>query len=175
MPCDCPAIECLPVAPTILQCGDDIVTTLVANQTGIWLMKYEFNGVWFGRDIPVTNAQLITLPNVFNEHYIHRIQFFNNSGSLFNDTCYSLDTASIPTEATNSPVQPSGNTGQFLTIEVEADGTEVTVPGGQEIWLIYMGNQVWMRDVDFTQSGTIITIINGSTVTEGQTLLMMYL
>jgi hypothetical protein len=138
-------------------------------------MKYEFNGRWFGREISVTNAQVVELPSVFNEQYVHTVQFYNSAAELVNSMCYTLDTAAIATVATLSPLQPGGNTGMYMTVEVESDGVDVEVPAGRTVWLIFMGNQAWVRDVDFTQSGTTITIINGSTVLAGQILLMMYL
>lgn len=175
MACDCELYECLPVAPNILQCGDDIATTLLADESGIWTMAYEFNNSWFAQSISVTNNEIIELPNVFNENYNHTIKLYKTDGSLFDDTCFVLDSGSLLMSRTVTSPSSSGGAGNYITVEVEADGSTFEVPAGLTVWLIFPGNQGYVRNVDFTQSGTTITMTNGAYFTAGQQLLLMYL
>lgn len=138
-------------------------------------MEYEFNGRWVGVQLTVTANEVISLPDVFNESYTHRIKLYNSGSDLFNSTCYELDTRYIvQMGGQSSPIQP-GVQGTYITVAAADDGTTIEVPAGVEVWLIFPGNQGWVRNIDFTQSGNIVTIINGSTVTGGQTYLMLAL
>lgn len=111
--CDCEAIICLNVVPAI--CADEITLRLTADETGTWLVFYEFNSRWFGVEVEVTNGQNIVLPYVFNNNYTHNIKFYNTDYELFNDTCYSLNTASLPA---NSTTAGGGNTYQDKTRDI---------------------------------------------------------
>lgn len=154
-----------------MQCGESIVTLLQANQTGTWLMKYEFNGNWFGVEIDVTNGQLIELPFVFNENYNHTIEFYNNSDALFNDTCYTLDTSKIVgTPSATSPSSSSGFSYDIVTAEA-GDELEMNVAGNAI--LLFDGNQSYTQD-KFTQSGTTITMTDGTTFYDGQRITILY-
>lgn len=175
MACECLEFECLGIAPRIFQCGENILTTLLAGETGIWLMRYEFNGRWFGREITVENGALVSIPNVFNEHYIHKIQFYNSTDELVNDKCYTLGTANVTVEPTLSPIQPAPE-GQWGTVTIETDGADsFEVPAGRNIWLVFPGNQGYVRNMDFTQTATTVSMTNGTTFYDGQQILYMYL
>lgn len=175
MSCNCTTYTCLGIAPAIFQCGDDIITTLLSTETGLWLMKYEFNGKWFGEEITVTNDQAVEIPNVFNENYNHTIEFYSGDGTLINNTCYTFDVSKLITA--NNVTSPSSGTsgGSYFTITADDTSETITIPQSQNVWLIWPGNQAWVRNVDFTQSINQITLINGSNFTAGDTYLMMYL
>lgn len=173
MACDCEVYECLPVAPNILQCGDDIVTTLIADDTAIWTMAYEFNGSWLAESISVTQSQIIELPNVFNERYNHTIKLYTQEGVLFDETCFILDSSQLLRSGTGV-TSPSSGTGNYATVTAEA-GDTLTIPAGRTVWLIFPNTQGLVRNTTFTQSGTTITMINGDTFYDGQQILYMYL
>lgn len=175
MSCNCTIYECLPIAPNILQCGEYIATTLLADETGIWTMRYEFNGRWFGEQITVTNDELISIPYVFNESYTHIIEFIKGDGTVFENTCYTLDTNQI---MGISPASSGGggiSVDNWLTVTVQQDGSTFEVAAGYTIWLVFNGQQGLLRGVAFTQSGTTITMINGDYYAAGTQLLLLSL
>lgn len=175
MACDCEIYECLGIAPRAFQCGGDIATTLLSSDTGIWIMQYEFNGRWFSEDITVANNTLVEIPNVFNENYNHTIRFYDDGGTLVNDTCYTLDMSQVVVDYGGSP-SDSGNDGMLGTVTIDEDGaTTFEVPAGRTVWIVFNGVQSPVRNVGFTQSGTTITMINGDTFYNGQQILYMYL
>lgn len=136
-------------------------------------MKYEFNGSWFGEEIEVTSGQYIEIPFVFNESYSHTIEFYNTSDTLFNDTCYTLDTSKIigtPGISTSSPSSSSGFA--YDTVAAE-DGDSVTMTAIGTAILLFDGNQSYTAD-KFTQVGTLITMINGVTFYDGQQVTILY-
>lgn len=174
MACNCTTYTCLELAPRIVQCDELILTTLVANQTGTWLMKYEFNGSWFGEEIDVTTGQYIELPFVFNENYNHTIEFYNTSDTLFNDTCYTLDTSKIlGSPSTSSATSPSSGGGfAYDTVTAEA-GDSVTMNAIGTAILLFDGNQSYTAD-KFTQVGAVITMTNGVLFYDGQQVTILY-
>lgn len=122
MSCNCTIYACLDV--TANDC-DSITTNLIANETGVWGMRYEFNGRWFVSALSVTQDTPIVLPTVFNESYIHIINFYNNAAEVFNDTCYTLDTNKIPGSNTSGSIPVPGNAVDYLAYIV-VDGTPST-------------------------------------------------
>lgn len=167
MSCNCTIYECLSIAPNVLQCGDKIVTTLLADESGTWLMRYEFNNRWFGENITVTDGELIELPYVFNEFYTHIIQLYRPDQTLFEDTCWTLDTAQIMGIAPASVSGGGATVGNISTITIDDYTSTFDVPGGRTVQLVFPGNQGYARDVDFTQSGTTITMLNGIVLSPG--------
>lgn len=97
MSCNCTEYSCLEVLAN--DC-EEITVALTANETGDWVMLYEFNGGWKSVEFAVTNGERLLLPAVFNESYTHLIKFYNGANELVNDTCYMLNTAEIPTTVT---------------------------------------------------------------------------
>lgn len=174
MACNCTTYTCLELAPRIVQCDELILTTLVASQTGTWLMKYEFNGSWFGEEIDVTTGQYIELPFVFNENYNHTIEFYNTSDTLFNDTCYTLDTSKIlGSPSTSSATSPSSGGGfAYDTVSAE-DGDSVTMNAIGTAILLFDGNQSYTQSM-FTQVGAVITMTNGVVFYDGQQVTILY-
>lgn len=165
MNCGCTTYDCLDIAPNILQCEDDIVTALLGDETGTWLMRYEFNNRWFGVEIEVVDGELIEIPNVFNELYTHTIQFYRPDQTLYEDTCFTLDTRQLMGLTGTS--SSSTSAGLIGTVELTEYTDTFEVPTGRTIWLVFPGNQGYARYTDFTQSGTTITMLNGIVLPPG--------
>lgn len=173
MACECTAYECLPVAPNIFQCGNDITTLLLAEDTTNYMMIYEFDNRWFSEQVLVQQDMPIVIPNVFNEAYTHILYFLIANGTSYQNTCYTLDTRKLLAMA---PASSGGgiSSGQWITVELTEDTDTFTIPGG-DAWLIFPGNQGYVRNIDFTQNGLTITMINGAFFPSGQQLLILVL
>lgn len=170
MACDCPEYTCLLPVPAILQCGAGIVVNLIPGETETWIMSYEFNGVWYGVNVEATENTLLEIPNVFNENYTHSIRFYNPSGELIGDTCYTFDTRSlIRFVSGSSPVQPSVP-GTFAKVTVEAGNTIPFVLG--EPVIIFVEAQSYYNG--FTWNGSEIEMTNGVEFYEGQEIGIIY-
>lgn len=176
MACNCTVYDCLPVAPVIMQCGSSITTLLLADATETWKVKYEFNGLQKGFTISVVNNTPIVLPNNFNEFYNHVVEFIRADNTVYEETCFTLNTADLILNVGSVVNEPSAPLlpMTFTVEEIAADGAQFTVPSGITVWAIFPGNQGWGRNEDFTQLGNVITITNGSTVSVGQSLLLFY-
>lgn len=171
MSCDCETYTCLELAPNVVQCGDDILTLLMANATGTWLMSYEFNGRWYGENIEVTNGEYIELPPVFNEQYDHKIKFYTAAGALFGDTCYTLDTSLLMGSVSGGATSPSSGGMTYANVTAE-EGTTIDFTLGTPI-VIYDGNQSYIQG-QFTYSNGVITMTNGVSFYDGQPLTILY-
>ena len=172
MSCNCLDYTCIQLAPSIIQCGDNILTLLMADASGTWVMSYEFNGRWFGQNITVVSGEYIELPPVFNEQYTHTIKFYKTDGSLFNDTCYTLDTAQIM-GISGSPIVPSSGGFNYATIEYEApSGDDIVFALGTPI-VIFDGSQSYTQG-QFTYAAGVITMTNGVIFTQGQIITILY-
>lgn len=134
-------------------------------------MSYEFNGRWFGETITTTVGSPIELPNVFNEQYTHTIKLYKADGTLLNDTCYSFDTAMLMSQG-GSPIVPEGGGLSYTAITHSGDSD--TIPfalGTPEI--IMDGTQTYLSD-KFTWDGATITMTNGVSFYDGQTIGIFY-
>lgn len=159
MPCECTIYECLNVLSS--NC-DEIVLDLVADETGIWTMRYEFDEFWFQRDIDVTSGDPILIPNVFNEKYKHTIEFYDVEGEKFNDTCYTLDTSRLPLNSGSGNVPTPSNAVDYLAY--------IVVSGTPSDGLVDIGNGVMGKEIaEGTESFTDSRLI-GKLVTSVETL-----
>lgn len=176
MACDCETYVCLSTVPDFSDCPDTIELVLEATETATWIWEWEFNGKWFGGYIDVTNGENIELPFVFNENYIHQIKFTKADGTLFNDTCYKLDTSTI---AGNYTAASSGTSSEYIIeVTIAADGSAFTssLIASRTVMVIITNGTSKIRTADFTQSSNTITFVNGDTVVIGQkaTLILAY-
>lgn len=172
MACDCELYTCLDTAPSIVQCGEDIVVLLMATQTGTWTMAVEFNGRQNGYSIDAVQGEYLQLPNVFNEQYKHTIRFYNTSGALVNDTCYTLNAGQIMRNGTYSSPAASGG---FSYMDIEAEsGATLTLPAGVTAIIIFDGQQSYTQS-QFTQVNNIVTMTNGTMFYEGQLITILYI
>lgn len=170
MSCNCESYTCLPVAPSVIQCGEDIVTSLLAGASS-YLMQYEFNGKWFGVTLTTVSGEPIEMPNVFNENYTHKIKFVEASGDLLNDTCYTFDTAMMPTEVTADSPSSSGGL-MYTTVTIDEDGAVSFDFALGDPSIIMDGNQSYISG--FTWNGSAVTMTNGVTFYDGQTVGIFY-
>lgn len=172
MACDCTIYECLETVINLADCPDEIELVLEADETGVWIFSYEFNGRWFGGSIDVVDEENITVPFVFNEHYIHLIKFFKADGSLLNDTCYKLDTSKIVGNYTTATVTEEN----IFNVTVSAGNTFTSSKiNGRAVMIVDDGQQAY-NNTTFTQSGNTGTMTNGAVFYEGQiiTLIMKH-
>lgn len=147
MACNCTNYACLAVQRDFADCPTTLTLVLASPITGSLEWEFEFNSVWRGGTIDVTEGENIVLPWVFNEQYIHLIKFYNGD-TLLNDTCYKLDTSKISGSYT-SPGS-STETTNYLTFTVTAgmlsdSGATITNAsiGGRTILLIADGFQIY--------------------------------
>lgn len=178
MSCNCEAYACLEVLREYDNCREFLTVVLPSPVTGTIQWEYEFNGMWKGGNIDVTEGQNIVLPWVFNEYYVHDIKFYVN-GELLNDTCYRLDTSKIP----GSYATPATTESKSLNVTLTADmlsfddeGNQVvTMPaiGSRTILLIADGNQIY-NIASFSQSGTSFTMTNGAVFYAGQIITLLF-
>lgn len=160
MACDCTTYACLETVINLTDCPDEIELVLPADETGSWIFSYEFNGKWFGGSIDVVDTENITVPFVFNESYIHVIKFFKEDGTLFNDTCYKLDTSKIVGNYTAATVTEEN----IFNVTVAAAGASFTSSkiNSRPVMVVMKGSQAYNRNaVNFTQSGNTVTMTNG--------------
>lgn len=110
MNCGCQNYVCHNVY--LIPCSGSIALPLLADETGTWIMITEFNGITYRTDINVTDGQPIVIPtSALNEKYRHPIRFIRSDGSLFNNTCYSLNV--MATIFTNPAPQQTTQTVSF--------------------------------------------------------------
>lgn len=102
MNCGCETYQCINVFAD--PCNEVVTLPITANDTGIYKMVFQFNGVNFRIDVPVISGENLTIPtSYFNENYTHVVQFYTEAGVLFLNTCYKLNI--MQTVFTN-PVEP---------------------------------------------------------------------
>jgi hypothetical protein len=118
MNCGCKTYECLDVY--LAGCAAVVVLPIVADQTGTWIMITEFNGQHLRTDVNVTSGSPITIPvSALNENYRHTIRFYKTDGTIFNDTCYTLN--AMATIFTN-PAPAATTVTTSLPITADSDG-----------------------------------------------------
>lgn len=178
MPCNCTIYACLDVVQQYNSCPTVVTLDFEAPGTGTYQWQYEFNGRWYGGTVDVVEGENIVLPWVFNEQYVHLIQFFNN-GTLLNSTCYKLDTSKIagsystPSEAAEVSYLTVTLTEDMLT---EVDGQQVVTIAaiaGRPMILIADGNQIYNTG-SFTQSDNSWTYTNEAVNYAGQIITILF-
>lgn len=178
MGCNCTIYACLGFIDQFNNCPEFLTLDLEADETATWPWKYEFNGRWFGGAIDVTSGSDIILPWVFNEQYIHLIEFYKSDGTLFNDTCYKLNTSKVAGTYTSANVVADNYLNVTLTAEMLSTGESgqvVTIPAiaGNTIIGIGDGNQFY-SGASFSQSGDAFTMLNGASFYAGQVITLLY-
>lgn len=120
MNCNCNRYECHDVL--LVECAQEIPLPVIADETGTWHMIMKFNNVTYRTDINVQSGVPVTIPNVFNENYLHVVYFVKTNGTVFNHTCYKLNV--MATIMTN-PGHVSGTKTTSLPILTTAPGTVI--------------------------------------------------
>ncbi len=183
MSCNCSVYDCIDASITS-DCTS-IITNIIANQTGVWIMFFEFNGRWFKEDVTVTNGEVIILPNVFNESYNHIIEFYKTDDSLFNDTCYTLDMNRIALGG--SPVTPDSSNDVMSYVYVFKDSPDTSNPDEQPVGDTVTDNRLIGKTIidaigllqayspdTFTQGYNTLTI-NVASFIDGNQLVVHYI
>lgn len=119
MSCECTTNACLTLRNGY--CDEETIFNLPADQTGNWEMRYEFNGRMYREVIAVTSGEYISTTALFNKMYIHKVMFYKIDGSLYNDTCYSVDFSQLPMNATQDTGTSSKLYELTYTIVVDPD------------------------------------------------------
>lgn len=176
MACNCSTYDCLDVIQQFDDCQSVITLDLKATETGTIKWMYEFNGRWKGGTVDVVQGENIVLPWVFNEHYVHLINFYNVDGTK-QDVCYKLDTSKIA--GSFSEPTPSGGA-SYLTFEVTEemlsdDGKTITnnAINDRDIILISEGTQAYNAS-QFTQSGNGFTYTGDAVAYVGQLITLIF-
>jgi hypothetical protein len=167
MACGCVTFECLriPFDP----CNTGFEIPVAATETTNADIEVLFNGSVKTFQVAIIEGDNIILPtSAFNESYTHEVEISYSGES----TCYKLTTIPATGLPDFEPIPPV-NGGLFGTVEIDDYTTTFEVEAGRTVQVILPGNQAWVRDKDFTQSGTTITIINESNVEPG-TLTYLY-
>lgn len=167
MACDCTTYTCLEVVQNFSDCPDTVELDLAATATGVWTFLYEFNGRWKGGSIDVVNTENIELPWVFNEQYIHIIKIYTADGTLFNNTCYTLDTSKIAGNYT----EPSDLTQEYVFNVTVSAGSSFSSSkiNGRDVMVVVTESQSYNRQpANFTQVNNTVTMQNGVVFYEGQ-------
>lgn len=101
----CANTECIDVY--INDCSSTVTIPVIANQSGVWKMFVEFNGIEIKQAYYFTQGQNIVLENKFNSGYTHTLKIYDPNGILFNDTCYMLIMNPTVDATGTTPPQPA--------------------------------------------------------------------
>lgn len=74
---------------------EGIVLPLVADASGTWGFMTSFNGAYKYALFPVVAGQAIAVPVNLNEYYAYTFKLYKPDNSLFNDTCYCMQTVPL--------------------------------------------------------------------------------
>lgn len=140
---------------------------------GNYLVVIEFNGTYQRITLALSANADIILPVVntqaqfmINGDYNHLMQIYTPAGTLFNNTCYSLNCRSVSIAGnglTPSPLaDPYSMVLTLTSAMVSVDGKTITnsLFGGRVINEISGNSQSYLVGTDFSQSGNVITGID---------------
>lgn len=153
MNCGCVTYQCLriPFDP----CNTGFEIPVEATETGNASIEVLFNGNITTFQVSVVEGENIILPTSgFNESYTHEVSITEAGETV----CYKLTTIPAKGLPDFEPIPPV-NGGLVDTVTIDDYTSTFEVPAGREVQLIFPGNQAYARDVDFTQSGTTITML----------------
>ena len=98
----CPNTVCINCF--VVPCTESIELNLVATTTEVLMMVYTFNHANIKTNIDAVTGENIVIPNNFNEDYSNPVRFYKADGTLYNNTCYILNT--MPTTTDSADVEP---------------------------------------------------------------------
>lgn len=132
-------VQCIKVE--ICACHEWVQLPLIANETGTWRIKVYFNNAVFNYDIAVVYGQPVVIPNKLNESYVHKLEIFTTSETLFNNVWYQLRT--IPGycgDGYNSgPMPPT------IQTSVQAYDNRTSFPATGTDSVIYIARDTWKQ------------------------------
>lgn len=147
MSCECETyiVKCIPTNP----CTAGTLLDILADETGTWTGRLEFNGAWkfFGLEVE-DGIEISILTTLLNENYVHELKLYKEDGSLFN--CYKLHTQYTANVA-NAPVPPVA-AGQWDWVCLTANGNTLTSAylSGEIAPILYMGSG---GDINWSENG----------------------
>lgn len=174
MACNCLAYECIKVF--VSPCDTGVSTGLVAPVTGDYEVRIGFNEAWRILTLALVEDDVLILPNVVNGNYIHEMEVILPDGEMLGDTCYWLDVQAVVTSGNGLTPTPESNPySRVITLTedmLNVDGSTITNSffGGKVINEIDTENQAYLVGAAFTQSGNVITWINGNLMYVGQVI-----
>lgn len=150
----------------VLPCQSAIALPIVAHETGTWTMVYDFAGNDVIQSIPVEEGQPVHVPNIFNEKFRNKIEFYDASGQLVNDTCYWFQTRGVPATpfASFAPPAPKSAT-DIITVVASASGMQIPVPpamAGKVVHAIIADQQALNMGQYFQNAGIIYRTDGGA-------------
>lgn len=75
--------------------AEGVVLPLIADESGTWGFMTSFNGAYKYALFPVVAGQAIAVPVNLNEYYAYTFKLYKPDNSLFNDTCYCMQTVPL--------------------------------------------------------------------------------
>jgi hypothetical protein len=166
---DCLSTTCIDLY--VSPCDEGIDIGIPAPETGDYTIYLDFNGASKVLAIQGTEGDNFILPNVMIAPAIYSIKIYNDTSELVNDTCYKAHTKLALGVGNNLNPNPSVGAKKIIVVDVDGDSFTNSFFGLHNIIEIVTSNQAYLIDVDFTQSGSTITWINGNLFYNGQTIL----
>lgn len=146
MACNCTNTDCLVVRYN--PCSEGAELPLTAGYTGNMTGIVEFNGNYTDFTIGVESGEKIVIPaNLLNGYYVHGLELYDNTGTLLNDTCYSLEARAVVSASNSTPIPPSGKDVVFNVVVAE-DGNTITDSrlNGETVMLLSTQGQSYNAD-----------------------------
>lgn len=166
---ECTTYECIDLY--VNPCDEGINTGITLAETGDYTVKIEFNGVYNVSTIEVVADEPIILPNTINASYIHNMTIYDADGVLVDGICYKLKIHLALGMGNNLSPNPQVGARKLITVDVDGDSFTNSFFADHTIIEIVTNNQAYLVGVDFTQSGSTITWINGNRFFNGQVIL----
>lgn len=155
----------------VCACAETVTLPLVANNTGFYSMYAEFNGIKLHKQVSVRVDEQIVVPNIFNENYTHVISFYYN-GQLVNDTSYSLNVIYCIDSDNISPMPPSQEVNSIVLESIAGNTITDERISGQFVTGLIIDDI--SKNKGFTVSGDTITFTDGTTLSAGQIITIIF-
>lgn len=158
MSCDCTTHICL--EPYYNVCSEGVELDVVADETGTWTARIEFNGLWQQFTFGVEMGEKVVIPaSYLNGFYKHDARIYNVAGELVD--CYWINGHATINAGSFTPVDVSG-----FSYVAEYDGNETDtqvfpVLSGATLVQVGYGGQEYNSDF-WTQTGTSVTLSSGA-------------
>lgn len=152
-------------------CDEGINTGVSVTEAGEYTVMIEFNNTVQRFAYNLDANETIVLENILNLDYVHTMTIYNSDNELVDDTCYKLHTRLAMGISNNIAPTPASGAKKLIIIDEDGESYTDAFFALHNIIEIVTNNQAYLVDVDFTQSGSTITWINGNSFYNGQTIL----
>lgn len=176
MACNCSGSEVDCIKVNVNPCDDGIPLGINSVGSGSYTVLLAGPNVNKRFILSMGADEEIVLPNEINNNYAFEMQILDPNGDLLNHTCYTLKT--VLTLGSSNSIHPSPQPGGYKLITIVEESISNESKSYTNSWFathtvieIDTNNQVYIRDTDFTQSGSTITWINDNKFYDGQTIL----